>query len=1093
MATILILCGRSAVFTGPADDKADEDISLEELAVEGFNGERLSERVFLAAISSALFSSRGARRFGFAHQTLAECLTAEMLQKMEFRQALSLLCATDNGQIHVIPQLSETAAWLAGERDDFLNYLVQRDPVALLRSDISKVSDETKTALVHSLLDGAKKEEVFDVTEYRTFYRSLNHPGLAAQLRPIITDKQLNQVARRMAIDIAEACRIVELSNECLAVVQDTSDLLHIRENCAHALEEILPANLLPVLEALAFGQFPPDGDDSIRGSAIRRLIPEQWSVSKALKALRPPQNRNLFGAYHATLEYHLPKNIQVAEVPKLLCWLALRRDCFDHLSWSRSIADRTLLLALQNLQVPAIRSAAARIWLRKLKHHSALPDSDRFESFKLLRDSDDVRREFVRAIVEHPRCSIDDIRFLGGYQINLLLAQDLRWALDHLNKTRALRDRWSAVISEIFWTDRLTAEWDYFLDTLEQVPELKAALPWVRAWQLDEQVAKDAKSRHLKEREWKERIKRNQPSKTVRELLEDALALSEKEIVQGWCQLASSMELDDGPHGRGRSRNHDLRTCPGWQLLTSAEQDRVPSLAERFLLELGSRQQIPAAMEEAIYQAVWLLLPRIAESEPLAQVIAAKCLPALLRRFNSHNEYQITCVLAAALNRQEVLRHFKKRFEQKAQRDDGDLYGLVDFEKVWAEDFGAILTDILRRSTTQAATLQSGFTFFASVDAAAALQLATEMLSKTTLQTDPKASIIAGLLYSAPSEAWPIFEGACADEDIARNVLMRIATQLDHHGRQILPRLTEKQLGYLYLTMKRLFPFDEPPDSEDSTVTPERAIVWFRNDVLSTLAARSNANAVEELTNLGNAFPKERLWLRWRARDARTGLRMAQWLPPSPEHLLRLIREGSSRFVKDENDLLELVIESLDRLQTRLTRQANPRAEDLWQWDGADGKRHNFSPKEENFLSNYIAESLKQDLEARALFVGRELQLRPSQRTDIHIAATALPSNGGTPLDRLDLVVEVKGSWNPEVPTALESQLVSRYLRPNGYTYGIYIIGFYSCSKYGIDKTGCSSLENLRVTAQGWASSFDGRTRPETVRAFVLDCRYQG
>jgi hypothetical protein len=88
-------------------------------------------------------------------------------------------------------------------------------PLALLRGDLFSWSDGDRTSLVKSLLDAVESKRITD-SPYSNAeaYAKLNHPGLAAELRPFITDGQLSITTRRLALVIAEKCRLTELQPE---------------------------------------------------------------------------------------------------------------------------------------------------------------------------------------------------------------------------------------------------------------------------------------------------------------------------------------------------------------------------------------------------------------------------------------------------------------------------------------------------------------------------------------------------------------------------------------------------------------------------------------------------------------------------------------------------------------------------------------------------------------------------------------------------------------------------------------------------------------------------------------------------------------
>ena len=90
-------------------------------------------------------------------------------------------------------------------------------------------------------------------------------------------------------------------------------------------------------------------------------------------------------------------------------------------------------------------------------------------------------------------------------------------------------------------------------------------------------------------------------------------------------------------------------------------------------------------------------------------------------------------------------------------------------------------------------------------------------------------------------------------------------------------------------------------------------------------------------------------------------------------------------------------------------------------------------------------------------------------------------------------VVIEIKGCWNAEARTAVDSQLVGDYLRPNGKTHGVYLVGWFVCSKWKTPRNKLSSatLELARQEIAQLVSAYDGKANPERVNGIVLDCCY--
>jgi hypothetical protein len=140
--------------------------------------------------------------------------------------------------------------------------------------------------------------------------------------------------------------------------------------------------------------------------------------------------------------------------------------------------------------------------------------------------------------------------------------------------------------------------------------------------------------------------------------------------------------------------------------------------------------------------------------------------------------------------------------------------------------------------------------------------------------------------------------------------------------------------------------------------------------------------------------------------------------------------------------------VESLDRLHAKLHGEV-PAIRDLW-----SNRKDEWWPKDEQDLADYLTRHLNEDLQSRGIVVNREVQIRrgigdgTGQRTDIHVDAVVPGAQPGS-YERIYVIVEVKGNWNKELLTAMETQLRDRYLRENKCRDGIYLAGWFSCTKW--------------------------------------------
>ncbi|MGC4017572.1 MAG: NACHT domain-containing protein [Luteolibacter sp.] len=221
LSALFLLGGRSGFWlpTGVAFEEAPEnDVLLEQATGNGISIEAAEE-----VIQSALFTSLGNRRFGFGQQTFAECLTAQILGKLPLLQVRRLLCIRDIRGEHVVPQLSDLAAWTATYHEDFCKHLLKIEPEILLRNHVGELSPLHKEELVGALLEKAHQNEIFDDWGFNRFLGGLSHPGLTEQLKPWIAGEKLHHIARRIALSIAKETGMASLSAEVLSLINDPS------------------------------------------------------------------------------------------------------------------------------------------------------------------------------------------------------------------------------------------------------------------------------------------------------------------------------------------------------------------------------------------------------------------------------------------------------------------------------------------------------------------------------------------------------------------------------------------------------------------------------------------------------------------------------------------------------------------------------------------------------------------------------------------------------------------------------------------------------------------------------------------------------
>ena len=157
-----------------------------------------------------------------------------------------------------------------------------------------------------------------------------------------------------------------------------------------------------------------------------------------------------------------------------------------------------------------------------------------------------------------------------------------------------------------------------------------------------------------------------------------------------------------------------------------------------------------------------------------------------------------------------------------------------------------------------------------------------------------------------------------------------------------------------------------------------------------------------------------------------------------NPRDLFRLSENQGNRLVQSADQLLDVVYDSLSALQQKLHAET-PAAPFLWNKD---------RPKDEEEFSNWVKIELQDLLATRGIILNREVQIHIKERTDIHVDAVARDPHSKE-FDQLKVIIEAKGCWHRELETAMETQLLSRYLKDNDCRHGIYLVGWFLCDTW--------------------------------------------
>jgi hypothetical protein len=1118
IAAISLFCGRPTIWTGVTVDAPDGVLPLEDLlgGTEPTGGQALevTEAAVREVLDTGLFSARGPEQMGFAHQTYAEFLAAWYLHSrgMEPAQILSLITHPGDEAGRIVPQLQEAAAWLATLVPAVYDRVVGPDPQVLLSSDVATMSPDARERLVGSLLRLFDAGTLTDSSlGLRAKYRKLAHPRLQAQVEPYIRDGTKNTIVRRVAVDIAEACRLQALQGLLADIVFEPGENQHIREQAAAAFARIADAQTLRRLLPCVTGQAGDDPQDELKGFALHALWPDHLTAEQVFASLTPPKCPSFFGAYKSFLGGPLLKSLPTSALPVALRWVASEPARDDPEYPFGDVAASVLRAAWGHLEDPEVLLPFAVAAGGRLAEYLAVPGLERAADGVV---TDAQRYSLCEALVPLWLEQGRDPAALAFTQTPLLFPRDLVWLIERLRTAASAAHQgfWLAAVRAVFRVEH-PGHVDALLEAMPSCPALDEAFgPLFAPVELHSTQAERMRAEHRQLREWQERGMRREKlsGPPLQERVATLLDRAEAGDLDAWWQLNSALALEPTAT---RVRNDlvlesDLTAFPGWKAADGPTRNRILAAAGQYVLKKQPQPEKWLGTDTfhrpdmAGYQALRLLAqeePTILHSLPAevwqkwAVVIVAYPTPV-----GVHGEEIHQAFVGAAYHHapEEVTRALLALIDKENQRHDWiSIHRKA--ELCWDEAFAAALAAKARDPNLKPSCMGSLLESLLQHAAPEGVEFAASLVPVPVPaegEARRRAVTAAALLLAlAADRAWPVVWAAMqADSAFGREVIAQVAERYDQeHAALLTQRLSEEQIGDLYLWLVRHYPHSEDPQHDGvHTVGPRESVAYFRDAVLRQLQYRGTPNACRTMERLAAALP-ELSWLRWAAVETRDHTLRQTWVPPQPGVLLKMARDRDRRLVESGDQLLGVVLESLRRLEQELQGE-NPAAPFLW----GQVAKGVYRPKEEAELSDYIALHLRRDIQGRGIVANREVEIRrgegdaQGERTDIKIDAIAL---GRRPeeYDRISVIAEVKGCWNRRVRKDMEEQLRDRYLAEAPCHHGLYLVGWFSCEQW--DEGDGRRARTPKMTLQEAQRFFDVQAaalsqRDLRVRAFVLN-----
>jgi len=1079
------------------------------------NGQlQVSEAAIRETLATGLFSSRGLKRMGWAHQTYAEFLAARYLVKhsVTLPQMMSLITAYGLSERRVVPPLRETAAWLAGAVPDLFQAIVRTDPFVLLKSDVAAFDDGDIKTLVGRLLKLYDEEKLLDRhPEVHRYYDRLCHSTLAEQLRPYIVNPAKGILVRRVATDIAEACGLQVLQDDLVRVAIDPAQPHAVRVNSAYAVYRIGDDTARSKLKPLALEQAGCDPDDELKGCGLLAIWPDHLTAKELFATLTLPKQDDLFGLYSSFLSSDFTRHLQPAELPLALRWLEEQPLCHQLPLRFAELLDAILLAAWKNLDTPEVLDALAKAVLFRLSRYDKIVCSDIRHSELGDRLKNDHQRR--RLLVENLVGMIagpDALPFgLMDFEFPLVASHDLLWMLDRFAEARSEHERavWTALISKVFYQCEPN-QYDAVLTAVNTVPVLSEAFgDLVKPVSLNSPLAQKMRDSARSRREREDQLSSHPtwetpPSEKINELLE-----REAQGPAVWWRLNWVMRFYEDGRCHADEFEPDLMALPGWENATNETRARIVETAKRYVLcgepntpkWLGTNKIYRPAY--AGYRALLLLLQHDPEFvRVLPGDVWAKWAPIIFaypQFYEPQREGLRKELLARAYHYapEETLEALVALVD-KCDRGEGCLLISQEIESLWDDRLADTLLEKAQSRTLKPQTVGYLLDDLLKHRCEEARRYAESLIPlplppngyAREMAVVAARSLVRYTFDASWSVLWPAFE---QEPEFGREVMLSILSWTERPGAAVAQRLSEDQLADLYVWLSRQYPHAEDPrHSGWHFVEPRENIAEWRDSLLRFLVQRGTPAACQAVERITQELP-EIEQLKAAFLEAQEITRRKTWTPPRPEDILRLASDREARLVTSANELVEVLIDALGRLEATLHGET-PAVRDIW-----DQIRPGvYRPVHEPAFSDYVKRHLEAYLNQRGVVINREVQIRrgtggdPGERTDIHIDAV-VPGSTVSTYDAVTVIIEVKGCWHREVETAMKTQLVGRYLRESQCHHGIYLVGWFNCAQWDDKDSRKSSAP--RKTAEEVQKQLDSQAAELSgpgvyVKAFVMN-----
>ncbi len=1000
-------------------------------------------------LQTALFSEALNGAQSWRHLSYAEFLTArELVKRLASENEIFQLLSVDAGKSRMIPpSLEETVAWAVEMKPALFDVLIERNASALLRCNQLWLTDTRKERLLTAVFDAVRNNEALMDTATEAYWqKKLAHPRLAKQLRPLIADRTEPERIREAALDLVRLCVPDELIEECVQVFADQSSPMRVRTSAAGALSASASKKTPAILRSRVQPRKTRGWNIEHRAVYFRMLWPEHVRFDEMAEALGP-ERPNVSGV-HEKLIYSFPKKLPAKELVPALRWLRRNLDALPPPS-----VEKLIRKGFQRLGERSVRALIVDILVLVARGNRKIEKDPQEKGWPLVTPS--ARRslwtEIAKRAVDLDQCIIN-----GGFEDSgFLTPADTLWFArrGRTESNPAIRKRWIVLFCHTFADDR-REHWD-------------------AAWRFegDTEVDRLILRRKARSRPIKDPIGPPAPPRPPPESLPKKIDRGLTAFASGKLEAAAfvfeALVGDQSFHPPG-----DLTTAPGWAELSEDTRLRILNMGADFVRKFQPpsfplpSNTVNTGVIAAMHYALLLANARPASLDLVPAVIWSHIFP----HFLTHEG------VAHVENEDGWLRVLHVAWNANPRRASVQL---GDFMK----DHGEHRLPCILRRLPLATKGQLEKIVFEFLDRFGAYREAVESAHEHLRQRDSKRWREWLLKETRPDrKSWGRFAVNAAvflfekGESLVDTCLDRVerdplwgrefTRQLArrHEWRNWLPHVSAPRLYAYYKWLMEQFP-EDPYDSGSSQFTLAHYIERLQTAVFNEFKSRTTPDAILTLESVLASNPPEKVWLGDVLAQMRRNSSQAAWHPVPPKDLLGYLAHPIYPPIRSAGDLFYCVLIAIDRFQETL--HGETASIELWNKVTIGRQQFEWSPKDELEISNCLKRHITRELGPMGVRPVREPELKPArgtasaQRSDILLTfrIASQPANA-------EVIVEVKGTWNKEILTDLQKQLIDRYLDSPSFNHGIYAAFHFACDGWNNpkDKRKSRSLSGMKI-----------------------------